>query len=366
MRTGLGNIAIHKSSLVSNVAEGNGGALRSELDLHLKGTKLKGNRAAGDGGAVDFAQVDCAGPRAARRSPRAGSPATAPAERAARSPRRLRRGQRRQSFLGENRATGPGGAISGGAYLFESTIARNTSSPTAAASPLGRRPPPQISVDRSTISGDGAGSGGGIGTFYEGPRSRPRRPSPACRCRTRPSPTTAPTATAAASAPSATPPSTSTSSPSPATSPTRPARRLPGPRTGRGPVPGGRQRDQRAEHDRRAQHPRRRQPARPGLLHVRRGRLRLAGTQPARHHPGLPGLRRHRRPDRREAGAGQARRQRRPHEDDRAEEGLEGDRQRGPVAKPPGHGEACHHDQRGVKRDKKPDIGAYERVAKKR
>ena len=83
----------------------------------------------------------------------------------------------RRTFLGENRAVGPGGAISGGAYLFESTIARNSSQSYGGGLALrAGAPPPQISVNRSTISGNSAGSGGGIGTFYEGPHYPPAPP----------------------------------------------------------------------------------------------------------------------------------------------------------------------------------------------
>ena len=56
--------------------------------------------------------------------------------------------------------------------------------------------------------------------------------------------------------------------------------------------------------------------------------LPVAGAQPDRQRRRLHRLRRH-RPVRREAEAGQARRQRRPHQDDRADEGFEGDRPRG-------------------------------------
>ena len=56
--------------------------------------------------------------------------------------------------------------------------------------------------------------------------------------------------------------------------------------------------------------------------------LPLAGAQPDRHPRGLHRLRPH-RPVRRKAGAGEARRQRRAHQDDRADEGFEGDRPRG-------------------------------------
>ncbi len=178
MRTGLGNIVIHKSSLVSNVADGNGGAVHSELDLHVKGTKLKGNRAAGDGGAVDFTQVDCAGPEGGATIAKSRvSDNSAGGEGGA-----INRGacggvSVRRTFLGENRASGPGGAISGGAYLLESTITRNSSQSYGGGMALRPgAPPPQISVDRSTISGNSAGSGGGIGTFYEGPHYPPSPP----------------------------------------------------------------------------------------------------------------------------------------------------------------------------------------------
>ena len=72
----------------------------------------------------------------------------------------------------------------------------------------------------------------------------------------------------------------------------------------RRPLPGQRRRDQGPEHDRGAQRRRRRRD-RPRLLR-RLERLRLAGLQPDRQRRRMLGLRRRQRPVRRAAGAGQA------------------------------------------------------------
>jgi hypothetical protein len=167
---GLGRIVFRKGSLVSNVAEGNGGALQSALDLDVEGTKLKGNRAAGNGGAVDFAQTDCDGPEGGASI--SGSRVvenSAGGEGGALYGHGCGAFSVQGSFLGENRAVGPGGAISGRVFLFESTLARNSSQGYGGGLALPPRIERTSTVDRSTISGNSANRGGGIGSFTESP-----------------------------------------------------------------------------------------------------------------------------------------------------------------------------------------------------
>ena len=152
-------VAIHKSSLVSNVAEGTGGAVHNELDLAIQKTKLKGNSAAGDGGAVYYNQADCDGPEGGATIDKSQATTNS----AGGAGGAIFRGgchlvDISRTTLGDNRANGPGGAISGGVDLFQSTVAGNVSRSYGGGLAGGGI------VNRSTISGNSANTGGGIGT----------------------------------------------------------------------------------------------------------------------------------------------------------------------------------------------------------
>ena len=160
---------ILKSRLVSNVADGKGGAVYNDHALGINRTLLKGNRAAGDGGAVYFLRSYCdrdrnleiTNSRATHNS--AGGAGGAIFGFCSVGIR--------NTYLGGNRAEGPGGAAfspnglegSGGVWLLDSTVAGNQSESygggLAVEAGGGGR------VDRSTVSGNSADSGGGIGTF---------------------------------------------------------------------------------------------------------------------------------------------------------------------------------------------------------
>jgi CSLREA domain-containing protein len=158
-----GRIKIHKSRLIKNVADGDGGAIYSRGgDFEVKRSRLKGNTAKGDGGALfmdgqaDRILADVIKTRATHnRAGGAGGMAAFTNEGGIELSR---------SYVADNRAGGPGGGIEsvrGNSAATDVTVDRSTITGNLSGSAGGGLATPWTVVTNSTISANRAATWGG-------------------------------------------------------------------------------------------------------------------------------------------------------------------------------------------------------------